>query len=139
MTARDELLEPRSDARCELARTSSTDPLLEHGDARALFLFAVMDQELAEHSNTCIECHVSGTRDEESFERVTEHGVLFDRLLLGSRRTLRMRIDELLFGERVADDFVGECLEDTALRCFFGLIEKVDDAAMLMTENFFES
>jgi hypothetical protein len=138
MAARDELFEPRRDARGELARPADAHALLEHGETRALLLLAMMDQELAEHANARIEREVAGARDEQAFERVAKERMLLERFLLGAVRSMSERIDELLFGECVADDFVGERAEEAALRRFFHLVEQIDDAAMLGFEDGFE-
>jgi hypothetical protein len=138
VAAGDELLEARDDALGQLTGSTRADALLEDRKACALFLLVVMNEELAQHADTRSERGLAGTRAEESLERVTKERMLLERTLFGSMRSLRERIDQLLFREGVTDDFVGERTEQVALRCFLGPIEEIDDATMLFFENVFE-
>lgn len=138
MPTGDELLESGRDARRELTGPTGSDSLLEDRETRTFFLLAVMDQELAQHADTRRECSPARWREEQALEREAEDGVLFERAMFGSLRAVRERIDQLLFGERMTDDFVGERSNHTALRCFLGSVEEIDDTAMLLFENVFE-
>jgi hypothetical protein len=138
MASRDELPEARRYASGELARTPRSDPLLEDRNASALLLLAVMDQELAQHADACCEGEVAGSRDEQALERIAKQGVFLERPLSRSVRTVRERIDQLLLREGVTDDFVGERPQQAALGRLLGLVEQIDDPAMLFFENVFE-
>jgi hypothetical protein len=131
MAASDELFETRRDALGELPRTARADAFLEDRETRALFLLAVVDEELAQHADARVEREVAGPRDKQSFERVAKERVLLERLFLRAVRSMGERVDQLLFRERMADDLVGESTEKAALRFFFRLVEQVDDAAVL--------
>src|SRR5688500_2153624 len=133
-----ELLETRSNPGGKLSRTTCADALLEDRQTRPLLLFAVMDQELAKHTHTRGEREVTGSCNEQALEREAKERVLLERSLFGAARAVSERINELLFGERMTDDLVGEGSNQAALRSRFGSIEEIDDAAMLLFQNFFE-
>jgi hypothetical protein len=98
----------------------------------------MMDQQLAQHADASGERQVARSSVEEPSEGVAKERVLLERPLSGPVGTMRMRIDELLFDERVTHDFIRERAEQAALRSFFGLVEQLDDPTMLFFENVFE-
>lgn len=136
MAKGDELGEARRDPLRELPRAAHADLPLDVGEPRALLALEVVDHQLAERAEPGLERDVARVGREEALQRELEDGVLLERLGLGAARHEAVRVDELRFGEGVADDLVREALEDVGLRVLLGLVEERDDATMLMNEDF---
>ena len=98
----------------------------------------MVDQELAEHSDPSGKREVPRTRAEQALERIAEQGMLLERAFLRTGGSIRVRIDQLLLGERVTDDLVRERPEEAALWRLFRLIEEIDDATMLFFQDVFQ-
>lgn len=136
MASCNELFEAGGNLDRQLPRALQPDAPLEDRQACTLLLLAVMNEQLAQHANARGEREVvAGTCEEETLEREAEKRMLFEGALLGPHGAMRERVNELLFGERVPDDFIGERSDGAAHGGLFGLVEELDDATMLVFEN----